>query len=112
MRVRIRKPHYRGVDAGLCVDTLGKAGSQRAIASGSDVEDFELRAGADTFRMGPAGERTVLLGGNICLHYQNPLDNLIDDSGFGGQIPVGIAAGDPEPSGQEQHDDGPIPGSR
>jgi len=69
MWVGICEPHYRGVDAGLCVDALGKAGSQRAIASGSDVEDFEFGAGADAFRMGPTGERTVLLGGDICLHH-------------------------------------------
>src|SRR5271156_7134928 len=109
MWVRIGESHDRRGDARLCVDASSEPGRQCAIAPRSDVEYFELGAGADTFRVGPARERPPLLGGSICLRRENPLDDLVDDGGFIGQVPIGLAASDTEPSDQEQHDATPSP---
>jgi len=49
----------------------------------------------------------VLVGSSIRLHLQSLRYNLLDDGGFGRQVPLSIGASDPEPSGQEQHNGTP-----
>jgi hypothetical protein len=57
--------------------------------------------------MGSARPRPLLFDRDIRLQLQNFLDNLVDNGGFGSQVPLGLVAGNPEPSGQEKHDGAP-----
>jgi hypothetical protein len=53
--------------------------------------------------MSPTAQRAVLLGSCIRLEQENFLNDLLDAGLFCAEIPLGVAAGHSEPSGQEQH---------
>jgi hypothetical protein len=90
-----------GVEAGFWINSFGEEGRQGTVVHRIDVEDLELSAGANALGVGSAGQPLVLLGGNISLHSENVLDDLVDDSGFRSQVPLRLASGNPEPSSQE-----------
>jgi hypothetical protein len=49
----------------------------------------------------PTAERPVLFGGSIGLHQETSFDDLVDVRLFPGEVPLSVAAGHSEPSGQE-----------
>ena len=103
VRIRVPKPHNRGIYARLRENPLREPRRKRRVASDGNVKYFKLGSGADTLRMSSTAERPVLLGGGIRLHQETSLDDLLDVRLFSREIPLSVAGSHSEPSGQKQH---------